>query len=274
MTHILAFQTRRPANGPVWLPDYDRSVVDLFRRMMPGPFTLHGYGAAELPDAADHGHSIAFDHDEGVVVMSDGADWKYFSFSDHIHAIADVTGLQAALDAKLDDSQATAFGLSLLGDANAAAGRNRLGLGTAAVKNIGTSGDAVPLLNASNLWSGTNLFVGGLAGSGSQPFRLNPSDFGSGKPALIVEQAPTNGMRISLYDGSYAGALYFRATNYVFASGTTAIFSISSTGHDVAGEARCDTLRIDASPTAAVVSQSHHVPININGTDYKLLLAS
>ena len=48
----------------------------------------------------------------------------------HTHAIADVSLLQAALDAKLDDSQATATGLSVLGAANAAAGATALGLGT------------------------------------------------------------------------------------------------------------------------------------------------
>jgi len=55
--------------------------------------------------------------------------------SSHAHSVADVTGLQAALDGKLDDAQASAFGLALLDDADAAGARTTLGLGTAATSN-------------------------------------------------------------------------------------------------------------------------------------------
>jgi hypothetical protein len=57
--------------------------------------------------------------------------------SAHAHAIADVTGLTTALSEKLDDSQATAAGLSILGAANAADQRTALELGTAATAATG-----------------------------------------------------------------------------------------------------------------------------------------
>lgn len=46
------------------------------------------------------------------------------------------------------------------GATNAAAARTNLGLGTAAVQNIGTSGATVPLLNAGNTWAAQQIFAG------------------------------------------------------------------------------------------------------------------
>ena len=48
----------------------------------------------------------------------------------------------------------TAAGSAILDDADASAQRTTLGLGTAAVKNTGTSGNNVPLLDGANTWSG------------------------------------------------------------------------------------------------------------------------
>ncbi|MCC6478338.1 MAG: hypothetical protein IT552_03935 [Sphingomonadaceae bacterium] len=50
----------------------------------------------------------------------------------HSQAISTVTGLQPALDAKVDDSQLSAYGLTLVDDADASAARTTLGLGSAA----------------------------------------------------------------------------------------------------------------------------------------------
>lgn len=70
----------------------------------------------------------------------------------HGHAISDVTGLQTALDNKLDDSQATAFGLSLLDDADAAAGRSTLALGSFATVTPTGTPDGTKYLRDDNSW--------------------------------------------------------------------------------------------------------------------------
>lgn len=58
----------------------------------------------------------------------------------HSHAIADVSGLSTALDSKLDDSQATATGLSILGAATKADVRTFLDLGAlATLSSVGTN---------------------------------------------------------------------------------------------------------------------------------------
>lgn len=60
----------------------------------------------------------------------------------------------------------TAAGRALVDDADAAAQRVTLGLGTAATQTVGTSGATVPLLNGANTWSGAQNANAGLSSTG------------------------------------------------------------------------------------------------------------
>lgn len=65
-------------------------------------------------------------------------------------AISTITGLQSALDAKLDDSQATTFGLSLLGAADAAAAKTTLGAANSTHSH--TLSEISDLVSVSETW--------------------------------------------------------------------------------------------------------------------------
>lgn len=64
----------------------------------------------------------------------------------------------------------SSFGTTWVQLANASAGRSNLGLGTAAVFNVQTSGTNIPLLDGNNTHSGSNTFTGVNAFSGPVTF--------------------------------------------------------------------------------------------------------
>jgi hypothetical protein len=105
----------------------------------------------------------------------------------------------------------SAYGLTLLDDANAAAARTTLELGTAALANTGTSGTALGFLDGNNTLSGTSTITGGLTYTGtvSAKFQKNsPITLGSDVDATTVTSSARK-------VGGLSGYRYSSATSTV-----------------------------------------------------------
>lgn len=113
----------------------------------------------------------------------------------------------------------TAFGRDLVDSADASAARTTLGLGTAAVKNTGTSGDAVPVLNgAAATWAAGATFGGDL--------QINNATYLRGK---IAAGTTTRMLGINGSDVCFVGSVDAAVASITFVgSGTFA--TMTSTG--------------------------------------------
>jgi hypothetical protein len=92
-----------------------------------------GADSAALGTITPFARSLLDDADPAEALVTLGV-----AGASHGHVIADISGLQSALDSKLDDSQATPFSLGLLGAASAFAARQTLGAEAAIAAGTGT----------------------------------------------------------------------------------------------------------------------------------------
>ena len=111
----------------------------------------------DIPSGSGIGVS---DGDKGdIVVSSSGTVWTLdndavtYAKIQNVSATDKLLGRSTAGAGDVEEIACTAAGRALIDDADAATQRTTLGLGTAAVKNTGTSGNTVPLLDGANTWS-------------------------------------------------------------------------------------------------------------------------
>jgi len=110
----------------------------------------------------------------------------------------DIGSTVQAWDAQLDSlSSASANGVSLVTAADYAAMRTLLGLGTAALKDTGTSGTTVPLLDGVNTWSGVQSYQSAIwqGGISSTARGTNASGFASSTAggSVVLENTSASG---------------------------------------------------------------------------------
>jgi len=187
----------------------------------------------------------------------------------------------------------TAFGRAVAGSADAAAGRAALGLGGAATREVGTSGDAVPLLSGGASFAGIvasgGLFVPEGASRRALSFATQNS-FTRDQIYVAASGSTTGGISgtMTVPTGSLVTGVGMRFVN----RGVTGYgWTFEKTGANTAapaivaeldiagnfltrGQMRAASLRIDAEPAAAAAAATHKLPVNLNGTTYYLLLSS
>lgn len=127
--------------------------------------TLTTDAASDTVTIAASGGGIS-DGDKGdITVSASGATWTIdaqavtYAKIQNVSATDRLLGRSTAGAGSVEEITCTAFGRSLIDDADATTARTTLGLGTAATVNTGTSGATIPLLNAQNTWSANQILT-------------------------------------------------------------------------------------------------------------------
>jgi hypothetical protein len=197
-----------PANGDVASATDFNTEMDDIATAFTGSLTANGskawgadqnangYRLVGLGTPASSGHAATKGYVDGAFQPVDATLTAWAALVGSANQIAYWTGTDTfAL------TGFTAFGRSLVDDADDAAGRTTLGLGTSATVNTGTSGATIPLLNGANTWSGAQTITTLLTLQNGSDRAIDVRDSGGTVRGFvgvagIDGAAPTNALRL------------------------------------------------------------------------------
>lgn len=139
-----------PADAPLWLTGFANSIENKFRDLLSAPLRLMGLATAELPAPGDFSQGLVYDLTTGQIAYSTGSAWRQI-FGSGNAALGAIAALTPATDryfyftgpATAALGTISAFGRSLLDDADAAAARATIGVGAVGTQGDGDKGDII-----------------------------------------------------------------------------------------------------------------------------------
>lgn len=243
-----------PTAAPSWLRQVLSSIRAALGDVWPVPLRLKDYATADLPVAADFVQGLAWNATVSRVTYSDGSAWSQLQPYDA--TLAALAALDAAAGMLVQTGADTFTKRTLTGTANQIAVAN----------GDGVSGAPTISLPSAITAPGTVTATGYIATTKS----ASVSD---------VEYRVGNDANTGIYSGGAeqvnfaingAQSYDMAAASHTWRTSGTIRLALSATVLDMVGQMRCDSLRIDVTPTAETPVPTHTVPISLNGTVYRI----
>ena len=253
---VEAFENTFSRDGTT--PNYLEAPLDVnSQRVMNLPAPVNGSDAARLVDVAEALVLDGFVSIPSLVGNQNkilGTDGSVLVFRSPV----DYPGL--------GDLKST-LNLSDLANPNVA--RDNLGLGSASIEDVGTSGARIPLMSGTNIWSGLQAYTGGTIFGGTADYVLNNS------PATLSDRSiGFRGAPLVVRDSAYTFVLNDSGGTTLHTSGTAHAYTLP-TNAAVAYPLGTALLIVNAGTGNVTITRSSGVTLRNIGsaTDRNLVLA-
>lgn len=274
-----------PAGAPLWWTAVKKSIEQTLRDVWPAPLKLANYATADLPAPTEYSYSIVGDSTTGRLNFSDGSAWSGLAKASELSSYAPLasptfTGTPSAPTAAAGTNTTqiatTAF---VRGEVAAIVDSAPTTLDTLNELAAALGDDPNFATTVTNSLAG-KAALSGAAFTGVISTTAYAEFIGSTAfPGVVTDRGrifrnATLGIAIYGAGSTYDFGVYNKNGGDVILVPTGTSTAIFAGSVDINGEARCNSLRIDASPSASAATTTHKLAINLNGTTYYILLSN